>query len=169
MKNKNLLLALLIAIFAILSSAPSAMAEHSEDSPMVRLLTSKNKSKILKDAKLKLARPFIKLTPMGILIDDINELIIYSLDMEEENDTSLLSEAKTVFKKYDLVKTIDDEKSNLHIYIDTPQNDQFSEIILYRTRPDPTIMVFIGDFTLESLKKVGEASENERKHLKKNN
>ena len=29
-------------------------------------------------------------------------------------------------------------------------------------------MLFVGDFTVESLRKVGEVSEQQRKHLKKN-
>jgi hypothetical protein len=54
------------------------------------------------------------------------------------------------------------------IYIDTPQDNTPHEIILYNTKPEASIMLFKGDFTVESLIKVGEASEQERKHLKKN-
>jgi hypothetical protein len=56
----------------------------------------------------------------------------------------------------------------MDIYIDTPKGDKFSEIVLYNTRPEASIILFVGDFTVESLIKVGEASEEERKHLKKN-
>jgi hypothetical protein len=76
--------------------------------------------------------------------------------------------AVQTLKGYTMVREIDDEKSTMTIYIDTPQDNRFSEIILYNTKPEASIMLFKGDFTVESLIKVGEASEQERKHLKKN-
>ena len=125
-------------------------------------------AKILEGTKLKIARPFLKRTPMGVIIDEIEMMIICQLDSDAGSDTALKQKAQEVLKRYNLVREIDDERSKMDIYIDTPQNDRFSEIILYHTRPEPSIMLFVGNFTVESLVKVGEVSEQQRKHLKKN-
>ena len=95
-------------------------------------------------------------------------MIICPMDLESKDAHSLKREAQKVLQKYNLVQQIDDEKSTMDIYIDTPDGERFSEIILYNIKPEASIMLFMGDFTVESLIKVGEASEQERMHLKKN-
>ena len=137
-------------------------------SPVAEMLNSHKDAKKLDGTKLKIAKPFIKRTPMGIIMDEIHMMIICPMDLESNDARSLPKEAQKVLQKYNLVQQIDDEKSTMDIYIDTPKGDRFSEIILYNTKPEPSIMLFVGDFTVESLIKVGEASEEERKHLKKN-
>ena len=139
-----------------------------EDSPIVEILDNHKEAKKLDGTKLKVARPFLKRTPMGVIVDEINMMVICPLDLNDIEGRIFSGKALNVLKTYNLVKQIDDEKSTMDIYIDTPQNDRFSEIILYNTRPEASIMLFVGDFTVESLIKVGEASEQERKHLKKN-
>ena len=62
-----------------------------------------------------------------------------------------------------LAHEIDDELSHMLIYVDDVKDNRFSEIILYITSPDKSILLFKGDFTVESLKKVGELSEQDRK------
>ena len=85
-----------------------------------------------------------------------------------KKDQISADKALKTLKEYNLVREIDDEMSTMTIYIDTPKDNRFSEIVLYNTRPETSVMLFMGDFTVESLIKVGEASEQERKHLKKN-
>ena len=118
---------------------------------------------------MKIARPFIKRTPMGVVLDEIESMVICPIETESENDMKFIRKAKSVLTGYKLVEQINDERSQLDIYIDSPQNERFSEIIIYRSRPEPSIMLFIGNFDVESLVKVGKASEQERKDLKKYN
>ena len=66
-------------------------------------------------------------------------------------------------KSYLLAHEINDELSHMLIYIDQVKEGSFNELILYVTRPDPTIMYFRGSFTVGSLMKVGELSEQDRK------
>ena len=106
---------------------------------------------------------------MGVILDEINMLAICPLELDpQKDDFKFTKEAEKVLKAYNLVREIDDEKSTMTIYIDTPQDNRFSEIVLYNTKPEASIMLFVGDFTVESLIKVGEASEQQRKYLKKN-
>ena len=53
------------------------------------------------------------------------------------------------------------------IYIDEVKDNRFSEIILYTISSEKSVMVFNGDFTIESLKKVGEISDQQRQERKK--
>ena len=157
------------AALLMLCSPLHAIGAQEGDRGIVEVLDSNNDAKKLDGTKLKVARPFLKRTPMGVIADEINMMIICPFDLEDENNGRKFSkEALTVLKKYNLVQQIDDEKSTMDIYIDTPVGDRFSEIILYNTRPETSILLFVGDFTVESLIKVGEASEQERRHLKKN-
>lgn len=165
---KNQLILLLAVALLLLCPSLNAWNGSEGDSPAVHMLDSQKDAKILDGGKLKIARPFLKRTPMGVIIDEIEMMIICPLDSDAGSDTALKQKAQEVLKRYNLVREIDDERSKMDIYIDTPQNDRFSEIILYHTRPEPSIMLFVGNFTVESLVKVGEVSEQQRKHLKKN-
>lgn len=160
---------LLAAVAFMICSTVHAVEGHDEDSQAMQLLTSQKEAKVLSGAKMKIARPFLKRTPMGVIIDEIEMMVICPLDLESENDLKLIRKAKSVLTGYNMVRQIDDERSKMDIFIDSPQNDKFSEIILYHSRPEPSIMLFVGDFNVESLIKVGKASEQERKNLKKYN
>ena len=165
---KHILINIAAALFLL---CPSLHATESceGDSPVVVILDSNKETKTLDGAKLKIARPFLKRTPMGVILDEINMLAICPLELDpQKDDFKFTKEAEKVLKEYNMVREIDDEMSTMAIYIDTPHNDSFSEIILYNTRPEASLMLFVGDFTVESLIKVGEASEQMRKHLKKN-
>ena len=146
-----------------------ANAGQEEESRVLEVLDSYKEAKKLDGAKLKIARPFLKRTPMGVIVDEINMLVICPMDTTGvKKDHISADKALKTLKEYKLVREIDDEMSTMTIYIDTPQDNRFSEIVLYNTRPEASVMLFMGDFTVESLIKVGEASEQERKHLKKN-
>ena len=153
-----------------LCSCLYASTGHEGGSPAVQMLEAQKDAKRLDGSKLKIAKPFIKRTPMGVIIDEIEMMIICPLEKSEESSRDLLpNEAKEMLKNYILVKEIDDEKSKMAIYIDNPTGEDFSEIVIYNARPDASLMLFSGNFTVESLIKVGEVSEQQRKHLKKYN
>ena len=160
---------LIAAAVFMLCTPLCTFAGQEEESHVLDVLDSYKETKKLDGTKLKIARPFLKRTPMGVIVDEINMLVICPMDTTGANEDQI-SAVKAVqsLKGYTMVREIDDEKSTMTIYIDTPQDNRFSEIILYNTKPEASIMLFKGDFTVESLIKDGEASKQERKHLKKN-
>ena len=167
MKHSYLFI-LAVAAFMLCTTLDSS-ARQEKESHILEELDSYKDTKKLDGTKLKIARPFLKRTPMGVIVDEINMLVICPMDTTGANKDQISSiKAARTLKEYNMVREIDDEKSTMTIYIDTPQDNRFSEIILYNTKPEASVMLFMGDFTVESLIKVGEASEQERKHLKKN-
>ena len=165
--KKSYIYLIAVALSALCTSLYASSSPEAY-SPAAKMLSSHKEAKILDGPKLKIAKPFLKRTPMGIIMDEIHMMIICPMDLESKDAHSLKREAQKVLQKYNLVQQIDDEKSTMDIYIDTPDGERFSEIILYNIKPEASIMLFMGDFTVESLIKVGEASEQERMHLKKN-
>ena len=165
--KKSYIFLFAVAIF-ILCTPVCVLSAEKGGSPVVKMLEAHKEAKILDGTKLKVARPFLKRTPMGVIVDEIHMMIICPMTLETTDGRRFSKEALGTLKQYNLVRQIDDEKSTMDIYIDTPKGERFSEIILYNTKPEASIMLFVGDFTVESLIKVGEASEQERKNLKKN-
>ena len=162
----------LIYLLAAIMLCTSLQAKTGTDidSPAMQVLKSQKNSRILSGTKLKIARPFIKKTPMGVILDDITTLVICNLENPSGSHADMLpQDAREMLKGYMPVREIDDERSRMSIYINEPQGNRFTEIVIYNSRPDASMMLFVGEFTEESLRKVGEASEEERKHLKKNN
>lgn len=169
MGMKHTYIFIIAAAVFMLCTPIGTFAGQKAESNVLEVLDSYKETKKLDGTKLKIARPFLKRTPMGVIVDEINMLVICPMDTTgvNEDQISAVDAAKTL-KGYIQVREIDDEKSTMTIYIDAPQDNRFSEIILYNTKPEASVMLFMGDFTVESLIKVGEASERERKHLKKN-
>ena len=167
---KKFITYVLSAAALMLSLSVYASSGNEGNSPAAQMLEAQKDSKILDGTKLKIARPFIKRTPMGVILDEIDMMIICPLEKNGGNPQDLLSdEAKAMLKNYILVREIDDEKSRMTIYIDNPAGENFSEIVIFNARPDASLMLFSGRFTVESLVKVGEVSEQQRKNLKKYN
>ena len=167
MKHSYLFI-LAVAAFMLCTTLDSS-ARQEKESHILEELDSYKDTKKLDGTKLKIARQFLKRTPMGVIVDEINMLVICPMDTTGANKDQISSiKAARTLKEYNMVREIDDEKSTMTIYIDTPQDNRFSEIILYNTKPEASVMLFMGDFTVESLIKVGEASQQERKQHKKN-
>jgi len=140
-----------------------ASAKKAEDSPAVQVLSSNKNARKLEGGMLKLARPALKKTPMAVVMDNIDMLVMYPISQKaDEDERHFAEQAINVLKNYQKVSEIDDPDYRMSIYIDDPVGENFSEIILYTSRPDASIMVFVGDFTIESLKKVGEISDQRR-------
>jgi hypothetical protein len=137
-----------------------AADDPKEESPAVKMLESGRKTKRLEGSSLKIARPILKKTPVSVLLDDIEMMMICPLEKEKDDFTY---QAEKLLKGYMMVREIDDELSHIFIYIDNPVGERFSELILYTTSPEANIMLFEGDFTLEALKKVGDLSIEDRK------
>lgn len=140
-----------------------ASAKKAEDSPAVQVLSSNKNARKLEGGMLKLARPALKKTPMAVVMDNIDMMVMYSISQKaDEEEKQFAAQAINVLKNYQKVSEINDPDYRMSIYIDNPVGENFSEIILYTSRPDASIMVFVGDFTIESLKKVGEISDQRR-------
>ena len=137
---------------------------RKDDTPVIKALQSGKKTKRLEGATLKIARPILKKTPISAIIDDIDMMIICPVEKNDKLEggkfTGRINDA---LKSYLLAHEINDELSHMLIYIDQVKGNRFNELVLYVTRPDPAIMYFRGSFTVESLMKVGELSEQDRK------
>lgn len=158
---------IILAALAMLCPGTPASGKKAEESAAIRMLCSNKKSKTLEGTTLKLAKPVLKKTPMSVLMDNIAAMLICPLDKAEK---SYLDKVNAMLGGYTKVNEINDDDYRMLIYIDTLHGNRFSEIILYTTEPDKTIMVFCGDFTTEGLMKVGELSDqarNKRKQSKK--
>lgn len=157
---RNLLKTIMAVTLAVLCQYSYAAGDNTGESPAVKVLESGRKAKRLEGSKLKIARPILKKTPISAIIDDIEMMIICPLDKES---SELTAKAERMLKSYTLVREINDEISHMYIYIDTPSDNKFSELILYTTSPEANIMLFEGNFTVEGLMKVGELSILDRK------
>lgn len=154
---------IIMAVLMMLCPDIYALTKKAEDSPAVQVLTSNKNARKLEGGMLKLARPALKKTPMAVVMDDIDMMVMYSISQKaDEEEKQFAQQAINVLESYNKVSEIDDPDYRMSIYIDNPVGENFSEIILYTSRPDASIMVFIGDFTIASLKKVGEISDQKR-------
>ncbi len=157
---RNLLKTIMAVTLAVLCQYSYAAGDNTGESPAVKVLESGRKAKRLEGSKLKIARPILKKTPISAIIDDIEMMIICPLDKES---SELTAKAERMLKSYTLVREINDEISHMYIYIDTPSDNKFSELILYTKSPEINILLFEGEFTVDGLMKVGELSVQDRK------
>ncbi len=138
-------------------------ASEDYDSPAIKTLQSGRKTRKLEGATLKLARPILKKTPMSVVMDDIDMMMLCPMDRNNSKDSEFSGRMNKTLQGYMLAHEIDDELSHVLIYVDEVKGNRFTELIIYFTSPDQTIMYFRGDFTVESLMKVGELSDQQRK------
>lgn len=154
---------MIMAVLMMLCPNIYASGKKAEESPAVQVLTSNKNARKLEGGMLKLARPALKKTPMAVVMDDIDMMVMYSISQKaDEEEKQFAQQAINVLESYNKVSEIDDPDYRMSIYIDNPVGENFSEIILYTSRPDASIMVFVGNFTIGSLKKVGEISDQRR-------
>lgn len=157
---KTILKLMLAALMIMSCHYVHAAGKKADDSTAMQMLGNEKKAKKLEGATLKIAKTFLKKTPMSVVMDDIESMLICPL---EKSDDVVEPKVEQVLKSYTKVSEINDSSYMMYIFIDELDGERFSEIILYTTRPDKTIMVFCGDFTVEALMKVGELSEQQRK------
>jgi hypothetical protein len=157
---KTILKLMLAALMIMSCHYVHAAGKKADDSTAMQMLGNEKKAKKLEGATLKIAKTFLKKTPMSVVMDDIEAMLICPL---EKSDDVVEPKVEQVLKSYTKVSEIDDSSYMMYIFIDELDGERFSEIILYTTRPDKSIMVFCGDFTVEALMKVGELSEQQRK------
>ena len=80
---KHILINIAAALFLLCPSLHAT--EFCEgDSPVVVILDSNKETKTLDGAKLKIARPVLKRTPMGVILDEITMLAICPLELNPQ-------------------------------------------------------------------------------------
>ena len=152
-------LLIIFTVLAMLCSSSSASGKKTDESVAIQMLSSNKKAKTLTGTTMRFARPALKKTPMSVLMDNIDSMLICPLD---NTDKTYLNKVDTMLGNYTMVNEINDDDYRMLIFIDTLHGNRFTEIILYTTDPDKKIMVFCGDFTTEGLTKVGELSDQQR-------
>ena len=157
---KNCMKIIMAVAFIVFCQYSYATGDKYEESPAVKVLETSKKTKRLEGSTLKMARPILKKTPISVIMDNIEMMMICPL---EKNGADLTAKAEKMLRNYTMVREINDELSHIYIYIDRPSNDRFSELILYTESPEAKIMLFEGDFTIEGLIQVGELSVQDRK------
>ena len=140
-----------------------AVEQASRNDQLEQLLDSNKNAKKLEGAMLRLVRPIIKKTPMVAMVEDIDMMVSCPVGKNRKDDPMFREQAEAIFSNYTLVKEINDELSHMYIYITGLDGDRFNELVLYITSPEPSILFFKGDFTVESLMEVGRLSELDRK------
>lgn len=141
----------------------NASEPEKDNTPAIKALQSGKKTRRLEGATMKLARPILKKTPMSAVMNDIEMMMFCPVEKNNSKDGEFAGRVKNALKGYMLAHEIDDELSHMLIYVDEVKGNRFTELILYITSPDQTILYFRGDFTVEALMKVGELSEQDRK------
>ena len=154
---KKILHIILAAALAVLCQNISATTPPGDGSDVIQLLESNKKSRKLEGGMLKLARPIIKKTPMGYVMDKISMMIVCPV---EDDDRTFVPKAEAMIAaNYTLAGAVNDEEKVISLYVDTPKDDRCSLLILRSVKPDNAIMLFKGDFTIEDLQEVGRRSE----------
>ena len=153
---------MILAFFAMCHDA-YASEPQNDNTPAIKAIQSGKKTRRLEGATLKLARPILKKTPMSAVMNDIDMMMFCPVEKNNSKDGEFARKVKKALKGYMLAHKIDDELSHMLIYVDEVKGNRFTELILYITSPDQTILYFRGDFTVEALMKVGELSEQDRK------
>ena len=92
-----------------------AAGDKYKESPAVKVLETSKKVKILEGSALKIARPILKKTPISVIMDNIEMMMICPL---EKNGAELTAKAEKMLGSYTMVREINDELSHIYIYID---------------------------------------------------
>ena len=161
----NRIFKIIMAVAFVMLCQRTYAAEGNEDaSPAVKLLESNKNTKKLEGVMLRIAKPILRKTPMVAVMDDIEMMMMCPVGKISKKDNGeFVRKAEVVFKGYTLAHEINDELSHMLIYVHGLEGNRFEELILYITSPEPSILLFRGDFTVEGLMKVGELSEQDRK------
>ena len=160
---KKILKITLAAVLVTFCQASYAVEGASKNDQLELLLDSNKDAKKLEGNMLRLVRPIIKRTPMVALVEDIDIMVSCPVGKNPKDAPKFKEQAEAILHNYTLVKEINDELSHMFIYITGLDGNRFNELVLYITSPEPSILFFKGDFTVESLMEVGRLSEQDRK------
>lgn len=83
-------------------------------------------------------------------------------ESKEADEKAFVDAAEKMFKSYYKAMEIKDDISHMVIYLDKPNGSTFHEMVMLITWPNTSMMVFHGDFTEESLRRMDEISRKQR-------
>ena len=165
---KRLLSITAIILLALMSQRFSAHAQEAGKSVAVKFLEANDDVKGAKCVKIdglmmRMAKPTLKKTPVLAIMDELNCLYMFSFKENRENEEkAFVSAAEKMLKSYMKVSEITDEISHMVIYVDQPQGNTCNEIVMLITWPSTSMMVFHGDFTEDSLRRMDAISKKQR-------
>ena len=112
---------------------------------------------------LRMAKPTLKKTPVIAIMDDLESFYMFSFkENREAEEKAFVTSAQKMLKSYMKVSEIKDDISHMVIYVDQPEGDTCHEIVMLITWPKTSMMVFHGDFTEESLRRMDAISKKQR-------
>ena len=146
----------------------SAKADEPAKSTAVKFLEANDGVKGAKCTKIdglmmRMAKPTLKKTPVLAIMDELECLYMFSFkENREAEEKAFVTAADKMLKSYMKVSEINDDISHMFIYVDQPQGNTCHEIVMLITWPSTSMMVFHGDFTEDSLRRMDEISKKQR-------
>ena len=146
----------------------SAHAQGTDKSAAVQFLEANDGLKGAKCMKLdglmlRVAKPTLKKTPVIAIMDDLESFYMFSFkENREAEEKVFVTAAQKMLRSYMKVSEITDDISHMVIYVDQPNGSTCNEIVMLVTWPSTSMMVFNGDFTEDSLRKMDEISKKQR-------
>lgn len=159
----------LLSIFTVLIClAFSARAEDPAKTPAVKFLEANDGLEGARCMKidglmLRMARPTLKKTPVLAILDELEGLYMFSFkEGKESEEKTFQSNAMNALNKYTKAGEISDDVSRMYIFLNQQEGNVFHEMVLLNVWPTTSMMVFHGDFTEESLRRMEEISRKQR-------
>ena len=146
----------------------SAHAQETGKSVAVKFLEANDDIKGAKCMKIdglmmRMAKPTLKKTPVVAIMDELDCFHMFSFkENREAEEKAFVTAAEKMLKSYMKVSEIKDEISHMVIYVDQPKGNSCNEMILLITWPSTSMIVFHGDFTEDSLRRMDEISKKQR-------
>lgn len=146
----------------------SARAEEPAKTPAVKFLEANDGLEGAKCMKidglmLRMARPTLKKTPVLAILDELKSFYMFSFKEGKESEAKTFqSNAMKALNKYTKAGEISDDVSRMYIFLNQQEGNVFHEMVLLNVWPTTSMMVFHGDFTEESLRRMDEISKKQR-------
>ena len=145
-----------------------AHAQKAGKSPAVRFLEANEGVKgadymMLDGLMLKMAKLKLKKTPAVAIMDNMECFHMFSFEKNKTAEAkAFVTRAEKMLKSYTKASEVKDNISHNEIYLGDLDGKFYHEIILLVTWPEVNVMVFQGNFTEESLRKMEEISKKQR-------
>ena len=165
---KRLLSITAIILLALVSQRFTAHAQEAGKSVAVQFLEANDDVKGAKCVKIdglmmRVARSTLKKTPVLAIMDELEALYMFSFkENREAEEKAFVTAAQKMLTSYMKVSEITDDISHMVIYVDQPNGSTCNEIVMLVTWPSTSMMVFHGDFTEDSLRRMDEISKKQR-------
>ena len=166
---KHLLTIAIVFVLALTCHKFPTYAQEARKSPAVQFLEANDGIKGAKCVKvdgfmMRVVRPTLKKTPLIAIMDDIDCFYMFSFKEDRESEErTFVRDAERALNSYMMASEVKDDISHMKVYLDQPDGDACHEMVLLITWPKTSMMVFHGQFTESSLRKMEEISKKQRK------